>query len=165
MITVMKFLSANPKAAQEDRELAISHITMAHQFFSSFPIGEDFVRVAQAIERLATNLRAIKAGDSEFLPTRSGASLLYEIITRFQGTKPPTAAAPASTTADAPVPTWGNHPSSSEAADVNMPDPATILWTQPGSVGDLSAFQPGLYNGPEGFQWMSDDMLMEMFGL
>ena len=158
---LMKFLSANPNASQEDRELAISHITTAHQFFSSFPFGEDFVRVAQVIEVLANNLRADKEEASEAVKSRSGASLLYDIIEKFRGPTdfilPPTTAAAASNEA------WKKHDAISRTTSLGTADSATSQWAP--TVSYIPGFQPDLEDGLNNIQWMSDDMLAEMFRL
>lgn len=159
---LMKFLTANPNASQADRELAISHITTAHQLFSSLPIGEDFVRVAQVIEVLANNLRAEKAEEADVVKTRSGASLLFDIIDRFRG---PSGHVLAPTTATAaPDEGWDPQEDVSRTTSFNTVDSTTALWPPSGPY-DVSGFQPALEETLGNFQWMSDDMLAEMFRL
>ncbi|KAJ9610483.1 hypothetical protein H2200_005260 [Cladophialophora chaetospira] len=156
---LMKFLSANPNASQEDRELAISHITTAHQFFSSFPVGEDFARVAQVIEVLASNLRADRDEEAVAVKTRSGASVLYDIIEKFKGpskhvVEPASVAAP-------PNETWTKDDGISRTTSLGTVESATSLWASTGPYAP--GFQPDLEDGLNSFQWMSDDMLAEMF--
>ncbi|KIW65452.1 hypothetical protein PV04_07711 [Phialophora macrospora] len=162
---LMKFLSTNPNASQEDRELAISHITTAHQFFSSFPGGEDFARVAQAIEVLAKNLRSDKQDDSDPIRTRSGASLLYDIFQKFRGPADRLGGDDNTTITGAPIEAeaWQKHADTSKTAPLGNVDSGSSMWTPAGTYNELSSFQSDLEEGLDNFQWMSDDMLSEMF--
>ncbi|OCT49092.1 hypothetical protein CLCR_04801 [Cladophialophora carrionii] len=166
---LMKFLSTNPNASQEDRELAISHITTAHQFFSSFPTGEDFARVAQAIEVLAKNLRSDKQDDSDPIRTRSGASLLYDIFQKFRGQPERFAGSDDNTTTTitgAPIEAWKQHDDASRTTALSTINAgSTSVWAPVGTYSEMSTFQPGLEESLDSLQWMSDDMLSEMFRL
>ncbi|EXJ56919.1 hypothetical protein A1O7_07263 [Cladophialophora yegresii CBS 114405] len=160
---LMKFLSTNPNASQEDRELAISHIMTAHQFFSSFPTGEDFARVAQAIEVLAKNLRSDKQDDSDPIRTRSGASLLYDIFQKFRGQTDRVGGDDNTTITGAPIEPWKQIDDASRTTSLGTMNPGTSTWASAGTYGELSSFQPGLEESLDNLQWMSDDMLSEMF--
>jgi hypothetical protein len=166
---LMKFLSTNPSASQEDRELAISHITTAHQFFSSFSGGEDFARVAEAIEVLAKNLRSDKQDDSDPVRTRSGASLLYNIFQRFRGPADRLGGDDNTTITGEPIEpeAWSKHhdDDASKTTALGTVNSAASMWTPAGTYSDMSSFQTGLEEGLDNFQWMSDDMLSEMFRL
>ncbi len=159
---LMKFLSTNPGASQEDRELAISHITTAHQFFSSFSAGEDFARVAQVIEALAQNLREDKDEDSDPIKTRSGASLLYDIVKKFSNSNRADRD-DQNTGVARPSQAWTTDDDISRTTSLSSADPNTSMWAPAGTYNDLVGFQPALVEGVDNFQWMSDDMLAEMF--
>jgi hypothetical protein len=164
---LMKFLSANPKASQEDRELAISHITTAHQLFSSFSTGLDFANVAQTIEMWAKNLKEDKEDDSDpVIKTRSGASLLYHIVNKLKDPQRRTAGDDHHTSGTGPASeTRSAEDHISAATSLDAADLNASMWAQAGPYTDLSAFQPGLEDSLDGTQWMSDDMLLEMFRL
>ena len=161
---LMKFLSANPKAAREDRELAISHITVAHQFFASLSVWSDFADVVRIIEMWANNLREERDDDSDPIGTRSGASLLYDIANKFKDPTPQEEQGKS-----APIEEKGKQGSSEDnltSAPTSLVGADTIptTWTQFGNYNDLAAFPPGLDDGfVEGFQWMSDEALSEIY--
>ena len=163
VVFLMKFLSANPKAAQEDRDLAISHITTAHQFFSSFSPAEDFMRVAEVIEVLAKNLR--EDSDDTSAPTRSrlGASLLYDTVKRHNRPLEQSRPANHDFNIGAINDAMGRQDDVSKTVSVDTSGAGASLWVAPEAYTNLSGFQPVLDESFEGFPWMSDEILSEMF--
>ena len=162
---LMKFLTTNPSASQEDRELAISHITTAHQFFSSFSAGEDFAHIAQVIEVLAQNLREDKDEDSDPIKTRFGASLLYDIIKKFRGDLKRVGGNDYTAATAVPGKTWTKDDHVSGTTSLGTTDSNTSMWIPAGPYNDLPSFPPTIEGSLDNFQWISDDMLAEMFRL
>lgn len=153
---LMKFLSANPQAAQDDRELAISHIANAHQFFASYSPAPDFVEVAAMIAVWAKNLKHEGEEESTTRKTRFGASLLYETIKRFRWPSDQAKEKEA-------IEVQSVQDEDSKAIALSAPDPNPDPWG-PEAYNYFSEFQPGM-DALENFQSMSDDMLSEMFRL
>jgi hypothetical protein len=161
-----RFLGSNPNASQTDRELAISHLTTAHQFFSALaPAADDFTRVTQIIEVLARNLKEYTWDNSSSVKSRLGASLLYDATRMFdvplkeskqQSTKP--AAIESSMIS--------NH-EGAHAMPVMMQAPEDVpeLWGGHASHEFPANTSIALDTNYSDFQWMSDEVLSEMFHL
>ncbi|KIW83723.1 hypothetical protein Z517_02969 [Fonsecaea pedrosoi CBS 271.37] len=167
VVFLMKFLSADPRAAQQDRELAFSHITAAHQFFSSFAPAQDFARVAEVMADMARNLRVDAQDHPSTVETRLGASLLYDTMRRFRrplessgdSEKP---AAPTVTDPNA----WAMRSDNDGASWENQRVMDSSCWRSHDAVAyKLPELHANLEEGLDCFRWMSDDMLVEMMNL
>ena len=126
---LMKFLSANPGAAQEVRELAITHIVIAHRLFSSFPNLRDLARTAEVIEIMVKGLRS--EDDNHQVPIRGrlGASMLYNLVNDFQRQITETTAKPTAVQTSQTTDAWDIN-----AATVNVPS----FDTDSGSLAPLT---------------------------
>lgn len=168
VVFLIRFLSANSKSAQEDRELAISHITIAHQFFSSFPSSPEISRVAEVIEAL---VRGLKDDGADTLPpvrTRLGASLMYNTLDSFQ-------LEPDSDSNDPTIPlgltseSWKTKPGTGVTMSRDLTESSSLSWPSTDLYNDLADSHFGIQRGRGGFQeglpWMGDEMLLELFGL
>ncbi|OQV08211.1 Fungal specific transcription factor domain-containing protein [Cladophialophora immunda] len=103
---LVKFLSANPTAAQEDRELAISHVVFGQRFFSSFPGCRDFSRAAEVVEIMAKGLKIESDNREDSISSRHGASILYDLVKTVQARISETSAATPAVHAGQPVDDW-----------------------------------------------------------
>ncbi len=166
LVFLLKFLSANPKATQEDRELAISHITIAHQFFSSFSTSPEFHRVAEVIEVL---VRGLKDDSDDPVPIRGrlGASLMFDTLKTVRlprGQDPPE-----DDTGGVSIP-YSTYPSQSQAharGPEEVTDSSTVNVSWPSELynNHLADSQAGIQDGEGDLSWMADEMLLEMFDL
>jgi hypothetical protein len=161
-----RFLGSNPHASQADREMAISHLTTAHQFFSALaPAADDFTRVTQIIEVLARNLKEYTWDNSSSVKSRLGASLLYDATRMFdvplkeskrQSTKPTV--------------TESGMASSHDEVRVTptitqVPDDISDPWGGPVFHEYPANLSLALDTNYSDFQWISDEVLSEMFHL
>lgn len=162
VVFLLKFLSTNQKAAQQDRELAYSHITTAHQIFSSFPDSPESLRVVEVIEYLVENLK--ESDENGTPPTRSrlGASLMYNTFTMLGADRQPVstqiASDPSKSSVQVPEVTLLTE------SDNAMESTPTV-W---GSNDLTSPFTPAkstMQDELGAFQWNSDGLFFDIPGL
>ncbi len=77
-VFLLKFLVAEPYASQTDRELALSHVTTAHNIFSVYSCSRDHKRGAMQIEVLGRMARSGGLHAGLYIKSRLGASLMYD---------------------------------------------------------------------------------------
>lgn len=154
VVFLMKYLRTNPTAAQEDKELAISHITIAHQFFSGFHPSPDHLRVAEVIEILVKELKDEEDDAEAPIRTRQGASLMYDAMKVMQSLS--------NNKSKEPLPgssvVAANATATGESAD-------NTAFPEAGIFHDMAEIQLDIHPEDGGLQWMSDDMLFEMMSL
>lgn len=159
IIFLLKFLSANPRAMQRDKELAYSHITIAHQIFSGFPDSPECMRVVEIIQHLADNL---KEGDENVvLPTRSklGASLMYNTLTMLGVGKD-------RISANDIIETRVNNGQVPDVVLVADPDglskSAATMWDSSGMTIPFATAHSATQDGLGSFQWNTDEMFFDL---
>lgn len=157
VVFLLKFLSTNQKVVQQDRELAYSHITIAHQIFSGFSYSPESLRVVGVIEHLVQNL---KENDNQRTPTvhsRLGASLMYNTLIGLPRTMQTQDTADGALHNDqipeVVVLAASDHPSS---------DSAPITWESEGMTNPFATPQSTLHDELGGFQWNPDQLFFDV---
>lgn len=80
VVFLINFLRTELHATQQDRDLAISHISTAHQFFANFARTREITRVAETIEHLVNGFREQSMEGLPPIKSRLGASLMYNAL-------------------------------------------------------------------------------------
>ncbi|KEF59048.1 uncharacterized protein A1O9_03891 [Exophiala aquamarina CBS 119918] len=159
VIFLLKFLSANPRATQQDKELAYSHITIAHQIFSGFSDSPECMRVVEVIEYLVENLKEID--EDAALPTRSklGASLMYNTLTMMGTGLERKLVYTTSGTRE----NDGQVPEAILVADSDgLVQSAATMWDSSGLTNPFAAAHSATQDGLATFQWHTDEMFFDL---
>lgn len=159
IIFLLKFLSANPRAMQQDKELAYSHITIAHQIFSGFPDSPECMRVVEIIQHLVENLK--ESDENAVLPTRSklGASLMYNTLTMLGVGKD---RIPAHTSSESRG-NDGQVPEVVLVADSDgLMESAATMWESNSMANPFAAAHSATQDGLGTFQWNTDEMFFDL---
>lgn len=166
VVFLLKFLSTNTKASQQDRELALSHITTAHQLFSSFPNSPEHARIVQVIELLVRNL---KENENDIVPpirTKLGASLMFDTLKDLRSRRIEDDADDCvqPNAVDA-LPNWRGTETGLATASHHLVNSIPPVWEPVGLNNGFVSDHSGMQEDIGGIQWISDEMFFEMTGL
>ncbi|KAK5044647.1 hypothetical protein LTR84_010539 [Exophiala bonariae] len=158
VIFLLKFLSnnLNQKFSQRDRELAYSHITIAHQLFSGYSHSLECLRVAGVIEQLVENLNENDNQKCTPVNSKLGASLMYSTLSYLS--------TPAKAEHSA------NHTENSgEILEVvnfaasDKPSTSTpMIWDSHDTAQPFETTDAALPDDLSGFQWNSDEFVFDI---